>query len=175
MFLYVIQVAGGKEAQVEEMIARYVAPGLVRECFIPRYEAMRRWRGQWHKRNELLVPGYLFVDTADAAALASELRSVPAFTKLLGNDERFIPLEPDEAAWLGAFTSVGNRVVEMSSGVMEGDEVVVLNGPLMGHEASIAKIDRHRRHAYLTVRICGREKQIKVGLEIVAKRTSTSE
>ena len=36
MALYVIQVAGGQEGRVVEMIDKFVSEGLVQECFIPR-------------------------------------------------------------------------------------------------------------------------------------------
>ena len=169
MALYVLQVTGGQEDRVAKMIDKYVSEGIVRECFIPRYEAMRRMRGGWHKCVETLVVGYLFVDCDDPGALSEQLRRVPAFTRLLGNDDIFIPLNADEVSWLNAFTDTGNRVVRMSEGVIEGDKVIVLNGPLMGHEGMISKIDRHRRIAYLDIHILGRTKTVKVGLEIVNK------
>ena len=59
--------------------------------------------------------------------------------------------------------------MKMSTGVIEGDEVVVLNGPLMGRTSLIKKIDRHKRLAYLELEMLGRKKTIKVGLEIIAK------
>lgn len=170
MALYVIQVTGGQERRVADMVERYLEKGLVKECFVPRYEAMRRIRGAWHKRIETLVPGYLFVDCADPNRVGEGLRRVPAFTRLLGNDDRFIPLTNDETHWLNAFTSINERIVRMSSGVIEGDRVIVLNGPLMSHEGLISKVDRHRRIAYLDMPMFGRVKTIKVGLEIVAKR-----
>ena len=60
----------------------------------------------------------------------------------------------------------------MSVGVIEGDRVIVTEGPLKGHEAQITKIDRHKRAAYLDMRMFGRHKTIKVGLEIVRKRAA---
>ena len=62
------------------------------------------------------------------------------------------------------------KVVEASVGVIEGDHVVVTSGPLKGHEALISKVDRHKRLAYLDMRMFGRTKTIKVGLEIVRKQ-----
>ena len=170
MALYVLQVTGGQEDRVAKMIDKYVGEGIVRECFIPRYEVMRRVRGGWHKCTETLVSGYLFVECDNAGALAEELRSVPAFTWLLGNDDIFIPLNADEVSWLNAFADTGERVVKMSEGVIEGDKVIVLNGPLMGYEGMISKVDRHRRIAYLDMHILGRTNTVKVGLEIVNKR-----
>ena len=39
---------------------------------------------------------------------------------------------------------------------MEGDEIVILNGPLMNQTGLIKKLDRHKRLAYLEMEILGR-------------------
>ncbi|WP_303051132.1 transcription termination/antitermination NusG family protein [uncultured Slackia sp.] len=57
MRIYAIQVASGQEAKVEELIRRFVDESMVGEIFVPRFEAMRRWKGEWHKRAERLVRG----------------------------------------------------------------------------------------------------------------------
>lgn len=167
---YVVQVVGGKEKHVLELMQTFVVDGLMEECFIPQYEIMKRIRGEWRKRLEVLLPGYIFVVTKDPDKLAFELRKVPAFTKLLGNNDVFIPLADQEVAFINAFTEPDHRVVEMSEGVIEGDTIVILNGPLMGQTGLIKKIDRHKRLAYLEIEIFGRTKSVKVGLEIVRKK-----
>ena len=58
----------------------------------------------------------------------------------------------------------------MSTGVIEGDQVIVTEGPLRGYEALISMIDRHKRLAFLEMHMFGRTKIVKVGLEIVSKR-----
>ena len=169
MRIYAIQVASGQEAKVEELIRRFIDESMIGEIFVPRFESMRRWKGEWHKRMERLTPGYLYVEANDVERLALQLRRVPAFTKVLGNNEVFIPLNEDEVAWLNAFAGDERRVVEMSEGIMEGSKVIVLRGPLMGHEAEIKRIDRHRRTAELEICMLGRVKTIRLGLEIVSK------
>ena len=169
MRIYAIQVASGQEAKVEELIRRFIDESMIGEIFVPRFESMRRWKGEWHKRTERLTPGYLYVETSDAEKLALQLRRVPAFTKLLGNNEVFIPLNDDEVAWLNAFTGNDRRVIEMSEGIVEGSKVIVLRGPLRGHEAEIKRIDRHLRMAELEVSMLGRMKTIRLGLEIISK------
>lgn len=141
------------------------------EAFIPQRRVMRRVKGEWKPVDEVLLPGYVFVRTPNVGRLSRELRSVPAFTRLLGNDDRFIPLSRNEIAFLNAFTKEGDRIIDMSEGVIEGDQVIILNGPLMDHEGLIKKVDRHKRVAYLNVQMFGRVKTVKVGLEIVQKRS----
>lgn len=169
MRIYAIQVASGQETKVEELIRRFIDECVIGEIFVPRFEAMRRWKGEWYKHTERLTPGYLYVETSDVEKLSLQLRRVPTFTKLLGNNEVFIPLNGDEVAWLNAFAGDERRVVEMSEGIMEGSKVIVLRGPLMGHEAEIKRIDRHRRTAELEIHMLGRVKTIRLGLEIVSK------
>ena len=75
-------------------------------------------------------------------------------------------------AWLNAFTGNDCRVIEMSEGIVEGSKVVVLRGPLMGHEAEIKRVDRHRRTAELEICMFGRVKTIRLGLEIISKSSA---
>ena len=167
--IYVVQVIGGRESTGGELVRKH-AGDIVDECFLPSFELMRRKNGVWHKAVELLFPGYLFVKTDKPEQLAERLRRVPVFMRLLGSNDSFIPLAPDEVAWLEALTTAKTHVVEMSRGVIEGDNVIVTEGPLKGHEGMIAKIDRHKRLAYLDMRMFGRSKSVRIGLEIVRKR-----
>ena len=57
----------------------------------------------------------------------------------------------------------------MSYGMIEGDRVRIISGSLVGMEAVIRKVDRHKRVAYIEMRIFGEIKLVEVGLEIVAK------
>lgn len=167
---YVVQVVGGKEKHVVSLMRKFVDDGLIHECFVPQYEIKKRFNGAWRLCQEVLLPGYVFIVTDDPAQVALQLRRVPAFTRLLSNNDIFIPLNDQEVSLINAFMDPDRRVVGMSMGVIEGDRVLVLNGPLMNHEGLIKKIDRHKRMAYLEIEILGRMKTVKIGLEIVAKR-----
>lgn len=169
MSMYVIQVVGGMESRVKCLVERLLEDE-VRECFIPRREVMRRVDGEWVSVTERLFPGYLFITTDDVLRVSERLRRVPEFTRLLGkSDDKVLPLSPDEVSWLNALLEPVSKTVEMSAGVIEGDRVVVTEGPLVGREALISKINRYKRVAYLDMRMFGRTKTIKVGLEIVRK------
>lgn len=167
---YVIQTISGQESQVRDMIVRLLDPCLVDEAFVPRYETLRREKGEWVKRTEVLLPGYVVVVTQDPAKLKTALSRVPRFTRLLGNDDMFTRLDDREVSFINSFVRPGNRTVQMSTGVIEGDEIIVLDGPLKGRTALIKKIDRHKRLAYLDIEMLGRKKAVRVGLEIVAKQ-----
>ena len=168
---YVIQTLGGSEGRVGELVQRIVGPELVTECFVPTFLVRKRYGDEVRLVEKKLTPGYLYVTSPDIEAVSRALREVPAFTRLLSQDDRFIPLGDDDMAWIDRLTWPGDRVIGMSTGVIENDRVIVREGPLRGLEGCIRKIDRHRRLAFLEIGILGRTKTIGVGLEIV-RRTS---
>lgn len=166
---YVAQVQAGRESSTLEMCRRLVPPFVMEDCFMPEYEAMWKMRGEWRLVKRLLFPGYLFFVTDDPEALHRELSRVPVPIRLLGNEENsFFPLTEKERDWFLSFMD-GSHVVRMSEGYIQGDKVTVTRGPLMGFEADIRKIDRHKRRAYLDVTLFGRTIPASVGLEVVRK------
>ena len=100
MAQYVIQVTGGKEQHVCDLVSRQLND-LINDCYVPRREVMRRVEGEWVTIRETLFPGYLFVETKKIQHVMGRLARIPAFTRLLGvGDEKVISLSPDEVAWL---------------------------------------------------------------------------
>lgn len=152
------------------LIESYQDECSIKELFIPQYEIMKRLQGEWVMRREILLPGYVFVDTKQPEVIKEILLRIPQFTRLLGNNDTFLPLADSEVKFLNAFCSPGHRIIDCSSGIIEGDKTIILKGPLMGHTGLIRKIDRHKRLAYLEMSICGRVKTVKLGLEIVKKQ-----
>lgn len=169
MGMYVIQTINGQERHVKHLVERMVGAPSVEECFYPTYVVKKSYKREWRMVEKKLTPGYLFVVSQDIEHVAHALHEVPAFTRLLGTNGSFVPLNMDEVAWIDALTRVGHRVIDISQGIIEHDKVIVQSGPLAGLEGMIRKIDRHKRLATLEIHILGRTKSIRVGLEIVKK------
>lgn len=166
---YVAQVMGGQESYVACLVNK-IKPCSIDSCFIPSFEFMRKYGGEWRRVTDVLFPGYVFIVSNDIERASAQLRSVPAFTRILGaSGGLFFPLDDEEVAWLNALVATPDYVVPMSTGVIVGDRVTIVSGALKGREALISKIDRHKRLAYLDLHILGRDKAVKVGLEVVKK------
>lgn len=176
---YVVQVMSGREQVVARKVRRAAddfaekhgmgSADVLEELFSPRFKTQVRQDGKWVGDERPLLPGYLVAVTERIDLLDAALRRVPELTRILGNDNAFIPLTDDEAAWIDAFTRKGYRVVEMSEGFKEGGKVTVTSGPLVGYEGAITKIDRRKHVAYLQLEIMGRKKEVKVGFNLVRK------
>lgn len=171
---YVVQVTGGTEERMAELIQSVAAPGVLEECFLPRYQTEIKVRGEFRPVEKPLLTGYLFAVTDDPGRLARDLARLPEFACVLKVGGAYAPLSREEEAWLGAFTEPGRRCVPMSYGVVAGEKIVVTEGPLKGHEAMIAEVDRRRSVAYLRFEICGREVTTRVGLGLVARLPETA-
>ncbi|HBT95370.1 MAG TPA: antitermination protein NusG [Coriobacteriia bacterium] len=169
---YAVQVVAGREKRTLELLNKLVGKAQMKECFIAQYERQKKFAGTWRKCTEIFFPGYLFVSTDKVEQLAQQLTTVPTFTRLLGNEQQFIPLTLQETALIESFTGDETRIVRMSEGFIENDEVFITGGPLANQAAVIRKIDRHKRLAYLEIVMFGQVVRLKAGLEIVRKNNS---
>ncbi len=91
MAMYVVQVMGGRERHVAELINKIKLES-IEECFTPSFELMKKRGGEWRRVTDILFPGYLFIVSDDATKAYAQLRAIPAFTRLLGSrDDGFTP------------------------------------------------------------------------------------
>lgn len=167
---YVIQVPTGAERKLCALIERMAPAGVAQECFCPRYATQIKRAGEWVDVEKALLPGYVIVVTNQLDTLVRTLGKIPEFTRLLRMGESFVPLNQTDRSWIEAFTSKGNRCMDMSMGVVEGESVRVLSGPLTGKEALICSINRHKNLAFVQLQICGRTVTTKLGLGIVGSK-----
>ena len=166
---YVLQVRTGAEESIRLQCRSNIPEAVLERCFIPYYEEKKRIRGKWTIQKKVLFPGYVFVVTEDLNHLYDSLKTVIGLTKLIGTGKEIVPLTEEEKDFLLGFGGE-EQVVKMSEGIIEGTKIIVTQGPLMGKEGYIKKIDRHKRKARLELEMFGRMQEVVVGLEIVEKR-----
>ena len=166
---YVIQVRSGKEEWIVRCCELLIDDPCLRKSFLPFSKRLRKIRGQWIERKEILFPGYVFLVSEEKEKLFFELKRIIGVTKLLGTGETIVPLTDEEVDFLLRLGGE-EQTVEMSEGIIENDRVVVLSGPLKGNEGLIRKIDRHKRKVWLEIEMFGRTVEMQVGLEVVGRR-----
>lgn len=184
---YVVQTLAGKEETARKAICQTVAAEqrttensdssyspkpLLEACFVPRYRAMKKKNGVPKETMEVLFPGYLIAVTNRVEDLSACIRSHVRTARLIGSqNEAFIPLNREEVAWIDAFTHCGTKAIDVSTAmVSEGDMVQVTEGPLMGREGWIKKINHRKKVAYLEIKAFGRTINAQVGIRVMRKR-----
>ena len=165
---YVVQVSTGAEERIRLQCEKKIDKSILEECFIPRYEEKKRFRGKWTVLTKILFPGYIFAVTDNMNDLYEELKKIDGMTKMIGTGQEIVPLTDEEVDFIKRFGGE-EKVVQMSEGIIENSQVRILSGPLEGMEAFIRKIDRHKRKAWLEIEMFGRMQRVEVGLEIISK------
>ena len=89
---YAVQVRAGREEAVLQLSKKIIDESALKECFIPYYERMKRFQGEWHKEQYILFPGYIFLVTEQVDVLFWELKKVPGLTRILGDGMEFVPI-----------------------------------------------------------------------------------
>ncbi|MBR2836026.1 MAG: antiterminator LoaP [Coriobacteriales bacterium] len=169
--ILVVQIFAKKEEKVAKRLGRAENSHLWK-AFVPAREIQRKRQGVWHTEIDVLFPGYVFVETQSVNELKQAVYALPDALKILSQgEEPATALSPEEEANIKAFIAPGDNILRMSRGLQEGDNIIILEGPLKGFTSNIKDIDRHKRLAWLEIPICGRNVMVKVGLEIVAKNT----
>ncbi len=166
---YVIWTTTGQEEKTRLLIEQLIDKELYNRISIPWKYKIQKKDGQQHKVKYKLMPSYIFFETDRIDDFAAELKRVPGFNMVLQDDETYHPLHEREVKLLSKL--IGDEdIVEVSKGVIEGDQVFVTEGPLVGMEGMIKKINRHKRYAIIEMEMFDRITEIKIGLEIVEKK-----
>ena len=169
---YVVQVKTGKEQQAIEDILKNKPDDPDFDVFAPYRISIRKYKGVERQVIERCFPGYVFVETNNVQDLFVQLYWTPGFTKLLGREadtNNFVPLDKDEARMIDILYSRNNgRITQISNiEVREGEMIRVLDGPLMGLETKIKKVNLHKRKVTIEYVMCGRLVTSDIAINIV--------
>lgn len=168
---YVIQVRSGHEYEIADKCRFVISKDVLNECFIPEYVHRKKFRGEWHDVKDVLFKGYVFLISDHVDELYVELKKIPDLTKMISKKKDIIyPLKDGEIEFLKTFGKE-EHIVDMSIGFIKGDMIHITEGPLIGREGLITKIDRHKRIAYISINIFNENITAKVGLEIISKNS----
>lgn len=165
---YVAQVRAGSEEKIKSQCQNIVDHDVLERCFVPYYEGKRKYQGAWHIEERILFPGYVFMVSERLEELYKSLHLVNGMTKLLGTGNDIVPLRDEEIDLLQKM-GAGEKPLEISTGIVENGIVTVTEGPLVGLEGCIRKLDRHKRKAWLEINMFGRTIEMEAGLEIIRK------
>ena len=165
---YVIQVRTGTEENICCQCRKIIDSSILERCFIPYYQEKKKYQGKWHTQERILFPGYVFLVTNYVEELYESLKDIIGSTRLIGTGEEIVPLSEEEVTLLLRLGKE-EQLVELSTGIIENSQIRILEGPLVGMEGTIRKIDRHKRKAWLEIEMFGRTVEMQVGLEVIAK------
>ena len=176
MAWYALFVMTGYEHEVANIISRkWRVDGL--RPFVPMFDAHFRKAGAVLSEKRRWIPGYVFLES-EMNGLDFYLKTKPyvSYTekalKLLryGNGHMDLSFEMQEGdrTFLKKLLNK-DECIEMSHGYIKGSSIIVTDGPMVGLEGLIKKVNRHKMLATIETSIFGDTREVTVGLEIVSR------
>ena len=143
---YLAHVPEGREDATCARLSRILSPETLEDAFEVRKERWFRRGGVWSLRSVPAWPGYVFLMSRDAVALDRALFSLSFPVRLAGGSDghTWAPLSEGARAWLEG-TMDSTHTLRNSTAEIVGGRLRVLEGPLVGQETLVHKVDRHRR------------------------------
>lgn len=172
---YVLQIRTGHEDEMIDIVRPLLDEAKDEEVFtiLKKKEMHGGNKARWIATYPMF-PGYLFIQTDEIERIKQSLKVIVQFKRILHAGGQFMPLYEEEAA---LFRALGGKdhVIEMSVGWKEGDQVGVLDGPLVLFRGRIKKVDRNKNKALITTSLLGRESDVWIGLKFLATKTEAEQ
>lgn len=172
---YAFFVRSGQEAKAADEIKTYFSDKIETrilsvEVFFKKHRIMK-------KERRVVFPGYVFVMSGlDNEMFINQCRGLIFHSNLIykilcyGNTRQAALNEKDvellEKIWSG------QSCLKASVGIMEGDMIRIMEGPFVGQESMIRKVNRHKRQAVVEIDFMGEVRLITIGLDIIRKDES---
>ncbi|SJZ77311.1 antiterminator LoaP [Anaerorhabdus furcosa] len=169
MMWYIIYVRGGQENKISTFLNEHHLTS-----FIPMKEKYHKKDGKLLKVHQILFSNYVFIESDKNYIEFTEtfnqikIKNKNLIKQLRYDIEGTPPLRDDEIQFLKKLLGL-NKIVESSIGLIENDQVIITDGPLMGFESSIVYINRHKKEAKLEIDLLGSKREVTVSLEILTK------
>lgn len=148
---YLLRVPEGRERSTCEKLLRILPRDVLADAFALRKERWFKRAGVWRLDTVPAYKGLAFCASPDAAALGKALAPLTVPAELVGAFGRsYMPLSHEAAAWF-VRAAGPDHVLRSSTAVIVGGELRVEEGPLVGQERRVSKVDRHRRRCLVRV------------------------
>ena len=174
---YVIQTITGKEQELVDLVYKMLPKTVYKECFF--LKLLKRLGGEWLEVTETLFPAYVFLDLTNADEVFYELKRIPEFSKLLGDNlGEFIPLEEEERKFLellcanespvnNADKGAGYYLVRNTKVYLDAQgEIERLDGPLEYFKEKIIRLNLRKRYALIETAIRGEQQTAMLGIKL---------
>lgn len=166
---YVVQVFRGKEDIFIDRLKQYGDYNV----FTPKQVQLFKRKDRVIKVLKPMFAGYIFVETDEDYKTFREfyqqsISIIEGCIKVLKYKDEVEALYPQERLFIERFVNK-DRVIDSSIGFIEGDHIKIIEGPLVGNESLIKKINRHKRTALVEITLFGELQSIELSCEIIAK------
>ncbi|MCL2043442.1 MAG: antiterminator LoaP [Treponema sp.] len=169
MHYYTIQVKTGGE---EKFIRRFTAlhPEIRLSLYFPRRRVDIRRKGSVHQSTAAIFPGYIFIESESEEIHVHQrtFRRTDGFYRFLTSNQDITPLSGKDLELVLHFIKKTGLVAGVSRVFFNEDSrIVVIEGPLMGLEGRIIKVDKRKKRAKVKLNLYDDSFAIDLAFEVM--------
>lgn len=150
MKYYAMQVkTRGEEKYIR--LFKALNPGILFPIYFPQRQLYIRRRGKTVSSNAAVFPGYIFVEVGDDENILDHhwaFRKIDGFFRFLKSNQNIMALAGKNLELVLHFIKkVGPLAGRSKAYFDENDRIVILEGPLLGLEGKVIKVDKRKGRA----------------------------
>lgn len=161
---YALFVETGQEEVVQKYI--YYNYGNSMHTIIPKRKIPEKRNGKHFGVLKKLFPGYILLNADLDDNKYYVIKHIPKLIKILGNGTYYSSIDEDEISVILKLIDY-RGVIDYSKIYIEGLRVFVKEGPLMGFEGMIKKVNKHTNRARVQLNFMGELRLVDVGIELL--------
>jgi transcriptional antiterminator NusG len=131
---------------------------------VPCREIRIRREGRWVLDLQPMFPGYILAHGNITDSSYSMVRQIADVYKWISDDSGPLQIQQDEIGLIKKLTDEDD-VIHLSKVVYEGQKIVVVDGPLLGQEAIIRKVDKRKGRVKIAITMFSDEKLLDISVE----------
>jgi len=170
MKYYTIQVRTRSENKYIKLF-KNSNPEINLSLFFPQREMITKKRGIFKKSLYAVFPGYIFIEAENDESILSNqwrFKNTEGFFRFLKSNHEITPLTGQGLDFVLRFYKRTGQVTEVSKVYFdENSRIVVKEGPLMGLEGIIKKVDRHKRRVKIIIDLYDNPFSIDLAFEVI--------
>lgn len=164
---YAMFVKTGKEDYIRDSLLDEFSDDNIR-IIVPKRILTEKKDGVYYEITRTVFPSYVFIKCNMNLQINKVLMRADKVYRILGDYFNPIPIPEKEMHLIdNVFKDKG--VAGYTKIYYEGENTVIVEGPLKGYESNINKIDKRKNRAQVVFKLNGQEKKINFGIKFVSK------
>lgn len=161
---YALFVNTGEEDKVKERIFFRIKDDI--KALVPKRRMRERKDGKWEDKIRILFPGYVLLQGEMNNNKYNLIKDIPGIVKLLRDKDGPQEIYEQEIDLIRRLTA-DNDIIGRSTVYVQGENVVVIDGPLLGLEGYIQAIDKRKGRVKVLVNLMGEPRNVELSVAMV--------
>ncbi|MDF2841867.1 MAG: hypothetical protein K0R00_293 [Herbinix sp.] len=151
-----------------DKVKTYLLEDVEYNLLVPKRKIYERKQGMRYEVIKIMFPGYILVETDNIIQFYRKAKGTPHIIKFLREYDYFHEIKVDEIQKL-LHLSNPKGLIDVSQAYVVNDKIRISDGPLLGQEGLIKKIDKRKGRAKVEFIINSNSLLIDLGINIIQK------